>query len=248
VNPTPQTSVPRIPRKYARSETMTPGFDRTIALCLDRLGLARDSLLLDVPCGKGEAIIRLGSATGCRTVGVDRSPELARRAAAKVGAKNLAAPAQVILGDGGRTPFPDGTFDACVSIGGPSCIGGHTIRDALTEQVRVIKPGAFLVVTDMFRNVAHPNPWIGPDHPDVGGWWDLLWSVGLRVVFFEHFEVSAWDEYHAPMRELVAEARRERHDDSDEMRWADEVEREIEMDLPPGAWADYGTFLAQKAS
>src|SRR5687767_14812978 len=110
------------------------------------------------------------------------------------------------IGDGGHMPFPAGVFDVCLSIGGPSCIGGHELANVLCEQARVLKPGAYLVMSDIFRDEADPNPWIPTDHPDAAGWWQLLERAGFRVVFFEHFTASAWDEYHEPMRELVAEA------------------------------------------
>jgi ubiquinone/menaquinone biosynthesis C-methylase UbiE len=238
------SAAPSIPRKYARSETMTPGFSRTIEICAERLPLGPDTLLLDVPCGKGEAIVRLCS-SGCRAVGVDRSPELLGHARKKL-VDQLTEGTHVFLADGGRMPFRDDMFDVCLSIGGPSCIGGHALDAVLREQARVLKSSGVLVMSDMFRDEANPNPWITADHPDATGWWCLLESAGFRVVFFEHFAVSAWDEYHVPMRELVAEARRDHPDAADKMAWADEVEREIAMDLPDGEWANYGTFVAQK--
>jgi SAM-dependent methyltransferase len=234
-----------VPRKYAWSETMTPGFSRTIEICVERVGLGPETSLLDVPCGKGEAIVRLAS-SGCRSVGLDRSPELLDRAAAKIGDAGRGDRALLLLSDGGRMPFPDRAFDVCLSIGGPSCIGGHELGDVLGEQARVLKPGGFLVMSDMFRDEDDPNPWIGPDHPDAAGWWRLIEGAGLLVVFFEHFGISAWTEYHEPMRDLVAEVRRDHADDAGKMEWADKVEREIAMDLPSGEWANYGTFVAQK--
>jgi SAM-dependent methyltransferase len=234
-----------IPRKYARSETMTPGFNRTIEICFERLQLGPQTSVLDVPCGKGEAIVRLG-ASGCRTVGLDRSPELIDHAAAKLDGARLHDRARLLLSDGGRMPFRDGSYDICLSIGGPSCIGGHALNSVLSELDRVLVPGGFLVMSDMFRDESNPNPWIADDHPDAAGWWRLLEGAGFGVVFFEHFAVSAWDEYHAPMRELIAETRREHADDVARMHWAAEVEREIAMDIPNGAWANYGTFVAQK--
>jgi cyclopropane fatty-acyl-phospholipid synthase-like methyltransferase len=233
------------PRKYARSETMTPGFNRTIEICLEHLDLGPQTRVLDVPCGKGEAIVRLAP-SGCRTIGLDRSSQLLMHAATKLGRAHVSNRSRVLLSDGGRMPFGDETFDVCLSIGGPSCIAGHSVRAALAEQTRVLRPGGFLVMSDMFRSDADPNPWIGPDHPDADGWTRLLEDVRLQIVHFEHFPVSAWDEYHAPMRELIAEVRRDHAGDTERMDWATNVESEIAMDLPSGRWANYGTFVTQK--
>jgi SAM-dependent methyltransferase len=192
-------------------------------------------------------MVRLASSTRCRSIGLDRSPQLLDVAAAKLNDAQLHDRALVLLADGGSMPFTDRAFDVCLSIGGPSCIGGHELNDVLCEHARVLKSGGFLVMSDMFRDDADPNPWIGADHPDATGWWRLLESAGFRVVFFEHFPVSAWDEYHDPMRELVVDTRRDHADDAEKMAWADKVEREIAMDIPSGQWANYGTFVAQKA-
>jgi SAM-dependent methyltransferase len=144
-------------------------------------------------------------------------------------------------------PIGDQTFDVCLSIGGPSCIGGHDLDSVMHELARVLKPGGFVVLSDMFRDECDPNPWLRVDHPDALGWWQLLEAAGMSVVFFEHFVAAAWDEYLEPMSELVAEARRDSWDDLETMAWADEVEREIATDRPNGPWANYGTFVAQKA-
>jgi SAM-dependent methyltransferase len=225
---------------------MTPGFDRAMEVAAEHLELTSDAAVLDVPFGKGEALLRTSVTFGCRTVGVDRSPVLVRDAIERIAHSEVRDLVSVVFADGGVLPFADGTFDACLSIGGPSCIGGHDIPSALAEQIRVLQRGGWLVVCDAFRNHTDPNPWLHPDHPDEPGWRTLLEQGGLDVVYTEHFDISAWDEYHAPMRELVAEARRDRSGDRDAMAWADEVEREIEMDLPKGDRADYGAFVARK--
>ena len=99
---------------------------------------------------------------------------------------------------------------------------------------------------DMFSDPTYQNPWIEPDHPDEHGCWNLLQDSGLRVVWFEHFPASAWDEYHEPMNRLVSAVRKEFGEDAEKMEWADEVEKEIAIDRPSGNWAHYGLFVAEK--
>jgi SAM-dependent methyltransferase len=242
--PRTQGKDPRPPRKYSWSESMTPGFSRAVEIAM---GLVQpgDSVL-DVPCGKGEAIIRIASLVPTRAVGVDHSMHLLQVAKEKTAASGVVNRAQWILADGGRLPFPNETFELCLSIGGPSCIGGHTVQEALQEQARITKPGGCLVLSDMFRDPSYPNPWIDEDHPTDRGWWESLESVGLRVISFEHFSASAWDEYHSPMRDLVAAVRQRFADDPEKLQWADEVEKEIAIDRPVGNLAFYGAFIARK--
>jgi ubiquinone/menaquinone biosynthesis C-methylase UbiE len=223
---------------------MTPGFTRTVEIAR---GLVQpgDSVL-DVPCGSGEAIVRLASSVPTHVIGVDYSTHLVQLAREKTEASGLGARAQLILADGGRLPFADDAFELSLSIGGPSCIGGHTIQEALQEQARITKPGGCLVVSDMFRHPSYPNPWIDEDHPSDRGWWEALESVGMRVISFEHFPVTAWDEYHSPMKELIAAVRQRFTDDAEKLQWADEVEKEIAIDRPMGNLAFYGAFVARK--
>lgn len=202
---------------------MTPGFNRAVEICIG--ARPTGSTLLDVPCGKGEAIVRLAAAVDVKVAGVDHSRSLLERARQKIAHLSLRERANLFLADGGRLPFRDNVFDVCLSIGGPSCIGGHSIQDALSEQARVIKNGGALVMSDMFRDPSYVNPWIEPDHPNEREWWELLEKCGLRVLSFEHFPVSAWDEYHQPIKELVDAARQQFAMDVEKMRWADEVEK-----------------------
>ncbi|MDG9715804.1 class I SAM-dependent methyltransferase [Streptomyces sp. DH24] len=66
--------------------------------------------LLDVACGTGIVTRRLAAARpALRVTGVDLTPAMARRAAARL-------PGAVVLADSRRLPFRDGEFDAVSSV------------------------------------------------------------------------------------------------------------------------------------
>lgn len=116
----------------------------------DRLGLRAGELVLDLGCGFGrhafEAFKR-----GARVVACDMAvPELAEvRALFEAMVLDGQAPpdgmAVTVNGDATRLPFPDGTFDRVIA----SEVMEHISDDrrALTELVRVLRPGGVLAVT-----------------------------------------------------------------------------------------------------
>ncbi|MCU1497058.1 MAG: putative methyltransferase [Acidimicrobiales bacterium] len=100
--------------------------------------------VLESGCGQGAVAAALHH-QGHTVVGVD----LARQALRGCRARHPDLP--LMVSDVGRLPFPDGSFDAVVSLGviehletGPA--------DLLAEQARVLAPGGVLVLTVPGRN------------------------------------------------------------------------------------------------
>ena len=139
--PTADAPLPQRPRK---PRWLVPeGVPRRLEVAdLDLLGVTAGSHVLDVGCHVGRLMLRLGR-RGCATTGIDivRGDLLqARRRLAE-----LATPADLIEGDGGRLPFADSSFDfaACTET-------LEHVADAwlvLRELARVLKPGGRLVVS-----------------------------------------------------------------------------------------------------
>src|SRR2546428_4837369 len=71
-------------------------------------GVTSSSRLLDVGCGTGRLAVPLSAR--CRVVGVDVSREMIGVARAK------GSPATFILGEAGRLPFRDRTFDTALAV------------------------------------------------------------------------------------------------------------------------------------
>jgi ubiquinone/menaquinone biosynthesis C-methylase UbiE len=98
--------------------------------------------LLDVGCGTGALLSRAQAIAGAdQLTGVDLSPSMLAHARAQL-------PVEVALhsADAAALPFADASFDVVAS-----CNVFHYIREpvrALTEMVRVVRPGGRIVITD----------------------------------------------------------------------------------------------------
>jgi ubiquinone/menaquinone biosynthesis C-methylase UbiE len=109
--------------------------------------------LLDVGCGNGAAAVHLAATLGLDVVGVDVDPDQIREA-------TLAAPntpaVRFLVADATDLPFPDDQFNFVYTSKAT-----HHIPDwqqAITEMVRVLRPGGHLVYTDFVAPVGRRFP------------------------------------------------------------------------------------------
>lgn len=132
---------------------------------LDRLGLNGDERLLDLGCGRGAVLVaaaqRLphGAAIGVDLwrsrdqTGNDPRVALANAAVEAVGDR-----VRVLTADMAALPFGEATFDVVTSA-----LAIHNIptadgrRLALTEAMRVLRPGGRLLVADFRRTEEYPR-------------------------------------------------------------------------------------------
>lgn len=139
----------RLERYRRRYATLAPGWEPATARYQARVAacLTPDARVLDLGCGRGGIVERLGDVGHWRGVDPDegslrehRTPALPRSCA---GATHL--------------PFADGVFDLVVS----SWVLEHLPDPALTlaEIARLLRPGGrFIFLTP---NARHPLPWLG---------------------------------------------------------------------------------------
>lgn len=124
---------------------------------LDSLGLRENSRLLDVGCGHG--LLLIGAAQRMprgEAVGIDlwsqrdQGDNSAAATLANAAAEGVADRVVVEHGDMRALPFPDASFDAVVSS-----LAIHNLprrddrRRAITEIVRVLRPGGVVAITDI---------------------------------------------------------------------------------------------------
>ena len=133
--------------------------DFAVRAILQDLQLGPDDHLLDVGCGGG-ILLRQAAATGCRTSGLDHSPDMVALA------RERAPAADVVEGDAGRLPYPDATFTA-VSMSVMFFFLDDPVA-ALQECRRVLRPGGRLAVyttgPEMRGTPAAPEPFASRSH------------------------------------------------------------------------------------
>ena len=127
--------------------------------------------LLDLGCGPGSITLGLAQAVYPGEVtGLDQNQkqvDLARRGAADARVEN----ARFITGDALALPFPDSSLDAVHCHG--FLMHSPSIKEQLTEIVRVLKPGGILGSRDMDT----PSSFIAPAHESNRGMWKMLGEV-----------------------------------------------------------------------
>ncbi len=109
------------------------------------LNLAVDQRLLDLGCGEGAAARQLARSVGCEVHGIDLVPD--QIAAAQQVARDQGCPGvHFAVGDIVSLPFPDGHFQAAMSL--ETLLHLHDRREAFAEIARCLAPGARLAVSD----------------------------------------------------------------------------------------------------
>ena len=133
--------------RRATGGAIRPGGLTLTDRALDLLPFAAGARLLDCGCGAGATLARLDDGGFC-ALGIDCSPLLAAEAA-------HAIPGRVLLADAGRLPLAtavfDGVFCECVLSALPDA------EAALGEIARVLIPGGFLVVSDLYLRAGSPG-------------------------------------------------------------------------------------------
>jgi len=147
-------------------------------LC-DATDLRAGSRVLDVATGSGNAAIA-AARLGCDVTGVDYVPALLERGLERADAERLDI--EFLEGDAEDLPFPDGSFDAVLSMFGAMFAPDHA--RAAAEIARVCRPGGRVgliswtpegFLGDMFRTIAaHVPPPAGVASP-------MLWGTEAHL-------------------------------------------------------------------
>jgi ubiquinone/menaquinone biosynthesis C-methylase UbiE len=130
---------------------------------LNRLGLRGDERILDLGCGRGAVLLMAAQhLTTGRAVGVDlwrsvdqsgNSAEATRRNAI---AEGVADRVELHTGDMTALPFEDNSYDLVLSSLAIHNIRGSAGREkAISEAVRVLRPGGRLMIADIRATRQH---------------------------------------------------------------------------------------------
>ncbi|KHK02633.1 DVU_1556 family methyltransferase [Desulfovibrio sp. TomC] len=133
--------------RRATGGAIRPGGLTLTERALDLIPFAAGALLLDCGCGAGATLARLDDGGFCG-LGLDLSPLLAAEAAGRV-------PGRVLLAEAGRLPLAEAAFDGvfceCVLSALPDA------EAALAEITRVLIPGGFCIVSDLYLRAGSPG-------------------------------------------------------------------------------------------
>lgn len=164
---------------------------------MEQLAVKIGATILDVGCGTGQDALDLAQAVGPhgRVIGIDSSETMLQEARARAAQAQL--PVEYVRASATQLPFADASFDGCQA----SRVLGH-LREpklAVAEMVRVVRPGARVVVADgdmdliaidipdraLARKVIHAacdqmvQGWMGRQMPR------LFQQAGLRNIWVE---------------------------------------------------------------
>lgn len=109
-------------------------------IMLELCGDVKDKQVLDIGCGEGR-FCRMLNERDAHTVGVDCTAALIEEA------RRRDAVASYLIADATILPFPDSSFDLCISY--IALVDIQDYRRAIAEMMRVLKPGGRVVFANL---------------------------------------------------------------------------------------------------
>ena len=136
------------------------GFRATQALA-DRLPITTGQRILDIGCGVGGPARYLAKRFGCEVDGIDITPAFVDAAIRLTADLGLSEAVRIRHGDGALLPYADALFDGAIGLHVTMNIADRP--GFFREAHRVLKPGAFLAITEHALgdagDVRYPVPW-----------------------------------------------------------------------------------------
>jgi arsenite methyltransferase len=178
--------------------------EKLIELC----HIDKDKYVLVVGCGVGVTPCYLAQKYGCRVVGVDLSERMVDRSEQRAKKKRVEERAEFKVADAQNLPFTDATFDAVICESVNAFIEDK--QKAISEYVRVIKPGGYVGLNEVTWLEAPPQDLVrylyhimsaefltGND-----GWKKLLEDSGLRVPVALVYRTNILSQWASEVRQL----------------------------------------------
>lgn len=112
--------------------------------------------ILDIGSGRGWLLNRIATHTGAKGTGIEINPWFCHTAQQRAKESGVAERITIIEADATTIQFAPHTFDAVFCVGATFALGG--IHNTVAFARTVAKPGAPIVIGDIFRYDAAPPP------------------------------------------------------------------------------------------
>lgn len=112
--------------------------------------------VLDIGSGRGWLLNRIATRTGAKGTGIEINPWFCQTAQQRAIDSGVAERITIIEADASTIQLPPHTFDAVFCVGATFALGG--LHNAVAFARSVAKPGAPIVIGDIFRYDAQPQP------------------------------------------------------------------------------------------
>ncbi len=185
---------------YAARYDRIKQFDETADITLisqpllDRIAPIADPLILDVATGTARVplVMARNARFQGRVIGLDASRRMLERAREKIVAGRFEAYVSLLQQDASKLPFEDGSFDVVTCLEALEFM--PCPRAALTEMIRVLRPGGLLLTT-----IRIDTRWM-PDRT----WGETQMRRELESQAMRDIEVAIWQEDYSQVWALKA--------------------------------------------
>lgn len=123
---------------------------------IDLANLQPHQHVLDIGSGRGWLLNRIATRTGANGTGVEINPWFCQTARQRAVDSGVAEHITIIEADASTIRLSPHTFDAVFCVGATFALGG--LHNAVAFARTVAKPGAPIIIGDIFRYDAEPQP------------------------------------------------------------------------------------------
>lgn len=177
--------------------------EKLVELC----HINQDNYVLVVGCGVGVTPCYLAIRCGCKVVGIDLLEKMVDRSKERARREGVENRAEFNIADAQNLPFEDGLFDVVICESVNAFIGNKP--RALSEYVRVIKPGGYVGLNEVTwlktppqELVAYLYRIMGAEFLTCNGWKDLLEGSSLRETMAFIYKTSALSQWINEVRQF----------------------------------------------
>jgi SAM-dependent methyltransferase len=199
---------------------LEPVGEPTMEAMYTLLRLAPGARVVDLGCGKAEAVIRLVELYGAQGTGIDRNASFLEAARQRGGTAMSDGLLELFEGDISDFHAADGSFEVALCMGASQLYGG--LRGALAELHRLVVPGGTAVIGEGFWRKPVPDreylEFLGAAPGDLEsheGNQRLVTEAGWDVLRVWTSSDDEWDAYEELYRNGVEQYAREHPDDPD---------------------------------